>query len=69
MALYLEVLPGESVSVGTDTRITIEEKSGRRIRLRVDALPGTDISHSKLQAPAPQAAPIQQKLKRPPLKP
>ncbi len=37
MALFLDVLPGESVSIGSDTRITIEEKTGKRTRLRIES--------------------------------
>jgi hypothetical protein len=35
-AVFLDVLPGETVTIG-DARITFQEKSGRRTRVRVDA--------------------------------
>lgn len=37
MGLHLEVLPGESIVIGAGTRITVEEKSGKKVRLRIDS--------------------------------
>lgn len=37
MGLHLEVLPGESIVIGSGTRITVEDKSGKKVRLRIDS--------------------------------
>lgn len=49
MALFLDVLPGETVSIGNGTRITVEEKSGQRTRMRIDS--DEDIRHGKAEKP------------------
>lgn len=37
MALFLDLDPGDEVSIGTGTKLTIERKSGGRTRVRVDS--------------------------------
>lgn len=36
MPLYLDFLPGEEVTVG-EAKITVQEKTGRRVRLKFEA--------------------------------
>lgn len=57
MALFLNVLPGESLTIGR-TRITLEDKAGRRARLRIES--PDDVHHEKAGSPAlsaPKSAP------------
>lgn len=35
MALFMDVGPEDAVQIGTDTFITVEKKSGRRVRMRI----------------------------------
>ena len=37
MALFLEIEPGEGIVIGADIRVKFEKKSGRKIRLRIEA--------------------------------
>lgn len=50
MALFLNVLPGESLTIGA-TRITLEDKTGRRAKLRIDS--PEDVHHHKSEDDAP----------------
>ena len=57
MALFINVAPGEAVRIG-DATITVEAKTGKSARLRVDAPKDTDIHHLKAgeSMPAPRVA-------------
>jgi sRNA-binding carbon storage regulator CsrA len=35
--LFLDLRPGEAIRIGGEARVAIEEKSGQRVRLRVEA--------------------------------
>lgn len=73
MALSIEVLPGERVRIG-NTTITIEDKTGRRSRLRIES--SEHVSLEKAGAvptrPPPSESPpttsVAPKLTRPNLK-
>lgn len=44
MGLFLELLPGEGVRIG-DSTVKVEDKSGRKIRLRIES--SEEIEHVK----------------------
>lgn len=50
MALFLDVVPGESILIGNNTRITVEDKTGRRTRLRIDAADGVRLTKAGEEA-------------------
>ena len=35
--LFLDLRPGEAIRIGGEARVAVEEKSGQRVRLRVEA--------------------------------
>ena len=47
MALFLEVEPGDTVRIG-DSVIRVENKTGRRTRIRIDG--SSDVDHQKAGA-------------------
>ncbi len=71
MAVFLDVPVGDSVRIGNST-ITVEEKSGRRARLRIDTREDVSLERagatSRPPSPAPAAqAPVPPVLTRPKL--
>lgn len=62
MALYLSAELGDSVRIGT-TMVTLENKSGRRVRLRIDS--EEDIEHLRAgEEPAEKPAEPEPRLER-----
>ena len=57
MALFLDIGPEDQLVVGKDAVITVEHKSGRRVRLRID---GTADVAMVRKAPQPDSAPARQ---------
>lgn len=62
MSLYLEALPGESIVIGNGTRVVIEEKSGRKVRLRIDSTESVRLSKQDEEPQQSDGPPI---LRRP----
>lgn len=65
MALHLEVLPGESIVIGTGTRITVEDKSGKKVRVRIDSSDTVRLNKAGEPQHKPDAGPV---LRRPLMK-
>jgi hypothetical protein len=55
MALFLDVSPGDRVIIG-GTIVTVEEKSGRRIRFRIDT--HADVKHERAERRAVGEEPL-----------
>ena len=51
MRVYQELSPGDTLVIGNGTRVTLEHKSGRRARLRIEST--EDIEHVQAAAPGP----------------
>ena len=65
MALFLDASPGDRIIIGGSV-VTIEEKSGRRIRFRIDT--HADVKHERSDKRAPGEEPAAG-LTRPPRRP
>jgi hypothetical protein len=75
MAVILELAPGDTLVVGTGTRIRMVQKSGQRARLAIDShedveriKAGDEVPPlaGKTSAPAAPAAPVKPFLRRAP---
>lgn len=53
MALFLDIGPNDQLRVGADTIITIEHKSGRRARLRIESTATIDMVSREWAPPEP----------------
>lgn len=56
MAVWLDVPIGDSVRVGNSV-ITVEDKSGRRARLKIETREGVSLERAGAPRPAPAALP------------
>lgn len=57
MALYLDIGPDDELRVGKDAVITIEYKSGRRARLKIDGTAEVEMTKRNTGRPAPPEVP------------
>lgn len=51
MAVYLDLAAGDTLLIGSTTRIRLERKSGGRARLRIES--SQDVDHVKAGEPLP----------------
>jgi hypothetical protein len=63
MALFVEVVPGDRIHIGSSV-LTVEDKPGRKTRIRIDALKSVDVFHEK--ADEQKAKPVLTRPKLPP---